>query len=35
MLEDRSIDIEAPKDLLDKNEIFNSTDDHGQPYETD
>ena len=35
MLIDYSMDIEAPKELLDKNGIFDSTDDHGLLDETD
>ena len=35
MLEDHSIDIEAPRDLLEDNGIFDSAEDHGLLDETD
>lgn len=34
-LDDESIDIEAPKELLEKNGIFDSAEDHGLLDETD
>ena len=35
MLEDHSIDIEAPPELLEKNGIFDSAEEHGLLDETD
>ena len=35
MLEDHSIDIEAPKELLEDNGIFDSAEEHGLLDETD
>ena len=35
MLEDHSIDIEAPRELLEKNGIFDSAEEHGLLDETD
>ena len=35
MLEDHSIDIEAPSELLEKNGIFDSAEEHGLLDETD
>ena len=35
MLEDHSIDIEAPPELLERNGIFDSADEHGLLDETD